>query len=424
LATILHFDCFSGAAGDMILGALIDAGLPFDDLRLALGSLAVDRDVIWTERVTRAGLAATKFHVHGQHPPLDQAHDHERNSAHTDHGAGSGSRASAAETVHHHSHRTLPDIERLVDGSSLSDGGKQRAKRLFGRLAEAEAAVHNAPIDRVHLHEVGELDSIIDIVGTVYALEALGIERVTASPMNVGSGSIVSAHGVYPVPGPATAYLLKQVPIYAGAQQVELVTPTGALLVSDYAESFGAVPPMRLRRVGYGAGSRDFAGFPNVLRVFIGDAEAAGALQTVVVIETEIDDMNPQIFGLLLDQLMTAGALDVFYTPIQMKKNRPGTLLTIIAAPEARERLVSIVFRESTTIGVRYSEMTRECLDREKVEVTTPFGPVTIKVARRHGEVLNASPEFEDCARLAAEHDRPLKEVHAAAVKAFLDRRL
>lgn len=407
----------------MILGALIDAGLPLDDLRRALGSLTIEREAIWTERVTRAGLSATKLHVRGEQPPLDRAHDHERTSAHVQNRPATGARSSGAGTAHCHAHRTLSEIESLVDGSALSAGGKQRAKRLFGRLAGAEAAVHNEAVDRVHLHEVGALDSIIDIVGTVYALEALGVERVTASPLNVGGGSIVSAHGVYPVPGPATAFLLKDAPIYAGAQQVELVTPTGALLVSDYAESFGGVPAMRLRRVGYGAGARDFAESPNVLRVLIGDAEAVSALQTVVVIETEIDDMNPQIFGLVLDHLMTAGALDVFYTPIQMKKNRPGTLLTIIALPEARERLTSIVFRESTTIGVRYTEVTRECLDRENVEVQTPFGPVTIKVARRHGEVLNASPEFEDCARVAAEHNRPVKEVHAAAIKAFLDRR-
>jgi pyridinium-3,5-bisthiocarboxylic acid mononucleotide nickel chelatase len=424
LTTILHFDCFSGASGDMILGALIDAGLPLDDLRRALGSLAIDREIIWTERVTRAGLSATKFHVRGEQPPRDRAHDHERTtSAHTPHRHSTGSRSSETETAHHHAHRTLSDVETLIDGSALSSDGKQRAKGLCRRLAEAEAAVHNAPVDRVHLHEVGALDSIIDIVGTVYALEALGVERVTASPLNVGSGSIVSAHGIYPVPGPATAYLLKDAPIYAGPEQVELVTPTGALLVSGYADRFGGIPAMRLRRVGYGAGSRDFAQSPNVLRVLIGDADAASALQTVVVIETEIDDMNPQIFGLVLDQLMTAGALDVFYTPIQMKKNRPGTLLTIIAQPDARERLTSIVFRESTTIGIRYTEMTRECLDREKVEVSTPFGPVTIKVARRNGTVLNASPEFEDCVRVAAEHNRPVKEVHAAAIKAFLDRR-
>ena len=408
----------------MILGALIDAGLPLDDLRRALGSLAIDREAIWTERVIRAGLSATKFHVRGEQPPPDRAHDHERSgSAQTPHRHPGGSRPSEAETAHHHAHRTLSDVETLIDGSAISPGGKQRAKTLCRRLAEAEAAVHNAPVDRVHLHEVGALDSIIDIVGTVYGLEALGVERVTASPLNVGSGSIVSAHGIYPVPGPATAYLLKDVPIHGGSEQVELVTPTGALLVSGYAERFGGIPAMRLRRVGYGAGSRDFAQSPNVLRVLIGDADAASARQTVVVIETEIDDMNPQIFGLVLDQLMTAGALDVFYTPIQMKKNRPGTLLTIIAQPDARERLMSIVFRESTTIGIRYTEMTRECLDREKVEVLTPFGPVTVKVARRNGEVLNASPEFEDCARVAAEHNRPVKEVHAAAIKAFLDQR-
>jgi pyridinium-3,5-bisthiocarboxylic acid mononucleotide nickel chelatase len=429
--TILHFDCFSGAAGDMILGALLDAGLPLEDLRRALGSLAIDRDAVWTERVTRAGIAATKFHVRGERPPVDRAHDHEHpGSVHVEHrhtSASSPTHEAVAtqtlESAHHHAHRTLEEIERLIDGSALSRDGKGRAKALFRRLAEAEATIHNTSIDRVHLHEVGALDSIIDIVGTVYALDALGIRRVTASPLNVGGGSVSSAHGLYPVPAPATTHLLKNAPIYSGPQQVELTTPTGALLVSDFAESYGAIPAMRLQRVGYGAGSRDFAHSPNVLRVLIGEADNAAPSQTVVVIETEIDDMNPQIFGLLIDQLMAAGALDVFYTPIQMKKNRPGTLLSMISLPEGRERLTSIVFRESTTIGVRYIEMKRECLDRETTTVETPFGPITMKIARRNGEILNASPEFEDCARVAAERGRPVKDVQAAALKAFLDRR-
>jgi pyridinium-3,5-bisthiocarboxylic acid mononucleotide nickel chelatase len=277
-------------------------------------------------------------------------------------------------------------------------------------------------VETVHLHEVGALDSIIDIVGAVYAMEAIGATRVVASPLNVGSGTVRSAHGLYPVPAPATAMLLRGAPIYSGPQQAELVTPTGALLVTGYAQEFGGPPAMRLDTVGYGAGSRDFPDTPNVLRVMVGEAASDAPTHAVIVIEAEIDDMNPQIFGVLMDQLLAAGALDVFYTAIQMKKNRPGTLLTIVAPPEARQRLTAIVFRESTTIGVRFREMTRECLDRESVTVTTPLGPVRFKVARRNGELLNAAAELNDCALIAAETGRPLKEVQAAAIKAFLDR--
>jgi uncharacterized protein (TIGR00299 family) protein len=240
--------------------------------------------------------------------------------------------------------------------------------------------------------------------------------------LNVGSGTIRSAHGLYPVPAPATALLLRGAPVYAGSQAAELVTPTGALLITGYAESYGPVPPMRLRAVGYGAGSRDFPDTPNVLRVLLGTADGSAVAASVVVIEAEIDDMNPQIFGVLMDRLLEEGALDVFYTPIQMKKNRPGTLLSIVAAPETRERLTATVFRETTTIGVRYAEMRRECLDRETVSVDTPYGPVAVKIARRNGQLLNASPEFEDCARIAAARGAPVKDVHAAAIKAFLDR--
>jgi uncharacterized protein (TIGR00299 family) protein len=403
--TLLYFDCFSGAAGDMILGALLDAGLPLDDLRRALGSLALDRETVWTERVTRAGVSATKLRVRGERPSPDHAHDHEHE--------------------HHHSHgehRTLAEIVHLIDGAALSTPAKQRAQALFAQLADAEAAIHGTPADKVHLHEVGALDSIIDIVGTVYALEALGVDRVVASPLNVGSGSIRSAHGLYPVPAPATTRLLQGAPIYSGPQHGELVTPTGALLITGYADSFGPLPPMRLEHVGYGAGSRDPADTPNVLRVLIGESDESRSAHRVVVIEAEIDDMNPQIFGTLMSRLLADGALDVYYTSIQMKKNRPGTLLSIIAPPVARERLTTIVFRETTTIGVRHREMNRECLERESVAVETPFGPVRVKIARRDGELMNASPEFEDCARVAAVHDRPVKDVQAAAVKAFLDR--
>ena len=386
----------------MILGALLDAGLLLDDLRGALGTLAVDRESVWTERVTRAGITATKFQVRGETHATTHGHDH----AH-----------------HHHSHRTLSEISKLIDGSALSAAGKERSKDLFAKIGEAEAAIHGTSMEKVHLHEVGALDSIIDIVGTVYALETLGVERIVSSPLNVGSGTVRTEHGLYPVPAPATARLLRGAPMYAGPQVAELVTPTGALLVTSYAESFGPVPAMRLSTIGYGAGSRDLPDTPNVLRVLLGEVDSTAPSHAVTVIEADIDDMNPQIFGALMDRLLAEGALDVYYTSIQMKKNRPGTLLTIVAAPELRERLTSTVFRETTTIGVRYREMTRECLDREKVTVETPLGPVRFKIARRNGEMLNASPEFDDCARIATATGTPLKDVQALANKAFLDQR-
>ena len=380
----------------MILGALIDAGLPLDDLRRALGTLAVDRETIWTEKVRRAGITATKFQVRGE-------------TGSDDHG-------------HHHPHRHLSAINKMIDSSCLSGSGKERAKCLFQKLGDAEAAIHGTSPDKVHLHEVGALDSIIDIVGTVYALETLNVDRIVSSPLNVGGGMVQSAHGLYPVPAPATTRLLQGAPVYSGQQQAELLTPTGALLVTSYADSYGPIPAMRLGKIGYGAGSRDFPETPNVLRVLIGEADSTAPSHSVVVIEADIDDMNPQIFGVLMDRLLAEGALDVFYTPIQMKKNRPGTLLSIVATPDARERLTSIVFRETTTIGVRYREMTRECLDRETVSVETPLGAVRFKIARRDGEVLNASPEFEDCARIADATGTPLKDVQAAAMKSYLER--
>jgi uncharacterized protein (DUF111 family) len=352
---ILYFDCFSGASGDMILGALIDAGVSLASLRSALGSLAIEADVVWTDRVTRAGVSATKFCVRGEAGP-DHAHDHRDGDDH-DHGhsydhhhphhdppelLGEGRPMDpprlmhSHETRHHHHgpHRTVAEIHRLIDGSALSGTGKDRARGLFTRLGAAEAAVHGIPFDRVHLHEVGALDSIIDIVGAVHAMEQIGADRVIASPLNVGSGTIRSAHGLYPVPAPATARLLEGAPVYSGHQAVELVTPTGALLITEYAESFGTVPPMRLEKVGYGAGARDLPDSPNVLRVLIGRDDQASS-QSVVVIEAEIDDMNPQIFGVLMDRLLADGALDVYYTAIQMNKNRPRTLLSVVAAGDA-----------------------------------------------------------------------------------------
>ena len=412
---ILYFDCFSGASGDMLLGALIDAGVSIDDVRGALGPLAVAPGEVWTERVQRAGIAATKFQVRGEAAAQGEAGG--QGHAHP-HAPGYRPDAPAAVAA---SPRTLAEIAWLIDRSAMSAAGKDRAKGLFRRLGEVEARIHDTTLDAVHLHEVGALDSIVDIVGAVFAIESLGVDRIVASPLNVGGGTVRTAHGLYPVPAPATLKLLEHAPIYGGRQKHELVTPTGALLVTGYADEYGPLPAMRVERVGYGAGARDLPDTPNVLRAVIGEAGPATPVEPVVVVEAEIDDMNPQIFGAVMEQLLAAGALDVYYTAIQMKKNRPGTLLTIVAGPDDRERLMSIVFRETTTIGVRYREMARERLEREHVPVDTPYGTIRIKVARRNGVVVNAAPEFDDCVQRASRQGVPVKDVQAAAAKAFLD---
>ena len=435
--TILYFDCFAGAAGDMILGALVDAGLPFDELKRALGSLAVDGWDVSVDRVIKTGVTATKFRVIEPGAVafgVDVASGFSRTGTHTHAGAASHTHAHS----HSHGHHTLEEIEAAVRRSALSDAGKGRAIAMFRRLAEAEAAIHGLPIDQVHLHEVGALDSIIDIVGAVFAIEWFKADRVVVSPLNVGGGMVRSAHGVFPVPAPATVALLKDAPVYSSGIQAELLTPTGALILTEYAASFGPVPAMRVTSVGYGAGDRDLPETPNVVRVLVGEATGGdqpsglSALDppkgvsphamSVVVLECEIDDMNPQIFGHLMDRLYAAGALEVFYSAVQMKKNRPGTLMTIVARPGDRETLSEIVFRESTTIGVRYHEMSRDCLEREMVSVATAVGPVRFKVARRHGQIVNAQPEFEDLAKLAAERSIPIKEIQALAQKAWLER--
>jgi pyridinium-3,5-bisthiocarboxylic acid mononucleotide nickel chelatase len=417
VSRVLYFDGFSGISGDMVLGAFLDAGLPLDDLRSALGSLAVSGYSISTEKVLRAGIGATAFRVHEEESPTSaQApghpgahhhdHPHPHSHQHTDGGRG-------------HAHRTLSEINRLIDGSALSPDGRQRAAALFQRLADVEARIHQMPVEQVHLHEVGELDSIIDIVGAVFAMEWAGVDRVVCSPLNVGGGMVQSAHGLFPVPAPATLALLGDAPIYSSAVQKELVTPTGALIATAYADSFGPVPAMSIERIGYGAGARDNPGTPNVLRVMIGRASARPPVERVTVIECEIDDMNPQLFGVAMERLYAAGALEVFYVPVQMKKNRPGTLLTVIAAPELRAALCDVMFRETTTIGLRHHEVERECLRREIIAVDTPLGPVRFKLAWRDGRVVNATPEFEDCAALSRAHNVSVKDVQALAHQAY-----
>ena len=423
MSRLLYFDCFSGISGDMVLGALIDAGLPLEDLKRALGSLAVSGFDISTRRVLRAGLSATQFIVHEHGTPQaprtqHDHHNHGRSHSHDhDHAA---SQSDDREGVH--PHRTLSEIFALIDRSGLSAAARDRAKALFRRLGEAEASIHQVPVGEVHLHEVGALDSIIDIVGAVFALEWFGLDRIVSSPLNVGGGMVESAHGLFPVPAPATVKLLGEAPIYGGTAQKELVTPTGALIVSSYASAFGAIPAMTLDAVGYGAGERDFAATPNVLRVLIGRAcgnDVRPPTERVTVIECEIDDMNPQLFGVAMDRLYEAGALEVFYVPVQMKKNRPGTLLTVVTAPERRSRLVDIIFKETTTIGLRHHDVDRECLQRELITVETPAGAVRVKIAWRDGRVVNAVPEFEDCARLATATNLSVKEVQALAMKAY-----
>jgi uncharacterized protein (TIGR00299 family) protein len=423
MARVMYFDCFSGAAGDMIVGALVDAGLPLGELRQALGDLGVGYQVQAT-RVMRAGISATHIDVRAEggghhHHPSHHAHDHP-------HGHGRGHDHS-----HDHGadeHRSLDEIVHLINHSSLSKAGKARAAAIFRRIAEAEAAIHQTPIERVHLHEVGAPDSIIDIVGAVFALEWFGIEEIQASPLNVGGGSVQIAHGTYPVPAPATLRLLDGAPIYSTGVHGELVTPTGAAIITTYARSFGPMPAMAVGKIGYGAGTKDREGVPNVLRVTIGErteiagpVPAGGGSESILRIECEIDDMNPQLFEPLGDRLVSAGALDIYLTPVVMKKGRPGTLVTVLAPIDHRDRLCDILFRETTTIGVRFDVVERQKLDRRWVEVAVPGGSVRVKVAGRGQEILNALPEFDDCLRVAQATGQPVKAVHAAALKAWLD---
>ena len=424
MARVMYFDCFAGAAGDMVLGALLDAGLPIEALTQALGSLGVGHQLKAT-RVVRAGITAT-------HVDLVAAagHDDGYRDQHHDHGSGKnpehhhGHHHGGHDQLHSHEHRSLAEISHLIGHSALSAAGKARAIELFRRIGEAEAAIHNMSIDDVHLHEVGAVDSIVDIVGAVFALEWFGIDDIVASPLNVGGGMVEMAHGVFPVPAPATLRLLAGAPVYSSGIEAELLTPTGALIVSSYARAYGPMPAMTVERIGYGAGTRDLGKVPNVLRVVIGERTSASAappdVETIVQLECEIDDMSPQLFGPVSDRLFAAGALDVFLTAAQMKKGRPGTLLTVLAPPDKREALCDLVFRETTTLGVRFQEMWRETLDRKWVDVAVTGGTVRVKVATRRGEIVNAAPEFEDCVRVATATGRPVKVVQAEALRAWI----
>jgi pyridinium-3,5-bisthiocarboxylic acid mononucleotide nickel chelatase len=396
----LYLDCFAGVSGDMFIGALIDCGLDFKHLQSELKRLEVGGYELNLTRVDRSGISASKFDVHLS----DEHHHHHHNH-------------------HHIDHRSLSEIKRLITTSSLSDRIKDRAETLFQRIGEAEAKIHNIPIESVHFHEVGAIDSIVDIVGACVGLDALKIERVISSPLHVGSGTFKCAHGTYPVPGPATAQLLQGVPIYSKEIEGELVTPTGAAIISTFASSYGPIPMMQIERIGYGAGTRTYPKFPNVLRAIIGQLQedADQTPTTVAVIEANIDDLNAQIFGHLMEKALAEGALDIFYTPVQMKKNRPGVLVTVLCKPEDRDRMIDIVFKETTTLGVRYRSEQREILQREHVTVETKYGPINIKISRaRDGSVVNYAPEFDDCRAAADLHKVAIRDVQTVALTAYL----
>jgi hypothetical protein len=403
VSRLVYFDCASGASGDMLLGALVDLGLPLDVLRHELAKVALGGYRLEARPVDRSGLRATKVDV------VIDGDDHHDHHDHHHHGH------------HHHHHRGLREILDLLGRSALDASVKERAAALFRRLAEAEAAVHGTSPDEVHFHEVGAVDSIVDTVGGLVGLAWLRADRFVASPLNVGSGTVTMSHGTFPVPPPATARLVYGVPVY-GAGEGELLTPTGALLVTAHAQSYGPLPPIRVDGVGHGAGSRDTPGRPNVLRLIVGEDAAETGAGRVLVLETEIDDMPQQLYGPLMDRLLGAGALDVYYTAIQMKKGRPGMLVTVLCDPARREALEEVLFSETTTLGIRRQEWDRTALERDRVVIDTPHGPVAIKVGRRGGRVYNAQPEFEDCRRAAEAQGVPVKEVWAAAMAAYRER--
>ncbi len=406
MSRVVYFDCASGASGDMILGALVDLGLPLEALREELAKLPLTGYRLEARHVDRSGLQATKVDVivAEDHRAVEDFHGHH----HHHHGHGGAP-----------VHRGLREILALLEASSLSIDVRERSAAYFRRLAEAEGGVHGVRPEDVHFHEVGAVDSIVDVVGGVAGLAWLRADRFVASPLNVGTGTVTMSHGTFPVPPPATAALVEGAMIYASGEG-ERLTPTGALLVTGHATAYGPLPLMKVEATGYGAGSRDTPGSPNVLRLLVGDeGPGAGETDRVLVLETEIDDMSPQLLAPLLERLLAAGALDAYYTPIQMKKGRPGTLVTVLGMPSGREALEEMLFRETTTLGVRRQEWDRTVLARESLLVDTSYGGIHVKVGRRGGVVYNVQPEFEDCQRSAEARGVPVKEVWAAALAAY-----
>jgi pyridinium-3,5-bisthiocarboxylic acid mononucleotide nickel chelatase len=380
----------------MTLGALVDAGADARALTERLTLLGVDGYEIGFEKVDRSGISATRALV----------------------------RLTREETQHRH----LSHIEKIIGGSRLNDSVKERALKIFRRLGEAEARVHDVPVERIHFHEVGAVDAIVDVVGACICFELLGVERFAASALHVGSGTVEMAHGRFPVPPPAVAELLRGVPVYSTDIVGELVTPTGAAIVATVCEAFGPLPRMRVEATGYGAGGREYKNFPNVLRVLVGEAEKAVETpagvspqgdEELLIIETNVDDVSPQVLGHLLERALGGGALDCWFTHVQMKKNRPGVLVSILCRPADGEAMHELLFAETPTLGVRSYAVRRRALEREFVTVETEFGRIAVKVARRGGRVVGATPEYEDCHAAALAHDVPLRVVQEAALGAF-----
>lgn len=381
---IVYLDCVSGVSGDMLVGALLDLGAPLSRVKKALAALPLRGYRVRSARVTRGGLAATRFIV---------------------------------EAGHEHAHRGRAEIERILDRARIPAAVRERARGVVRRLVAAEARVHRIPEARVHLHEVGAVDAIVDIVAASACLEILGAPRLECSPLPLGGGSVRAEHGTLPVPVPATLELLRGVPVRPGPVEAELVTPTGAALVTAFAARFGAPPAMTIEKVGHGAGAREIPGHPNLLRAWWGFPAHDPARAEIRILEATLDDLNPQVYGYVMERLFEGGALDVHFTPAQMKKNRPGTLITVLARPPAAAALEQVLFEETSTLGVRSWTATRRELERRSETVSTPFGKIPVKIATGGGErALHAAPEYEACARAARRHGVPLKEVQQAAL--------
>ena len=455
---IAYLDCFSGISGDMFLGALLDAGVPAELLETTVRALGVGAR-LEISRVNRSGISATKVDVysHGEKDlPREEfektresgargeqaAHRHNHEHEH-EHGHESESQKLPAGACpepaggvpapqghkHEHSHghgqgRGLKEIREIIGAAKeITEGAKRTAMAIFENLGAAEAKIHHLPVERVHFHEVGAVDAMVDIVCAAVGAEALQIGEWIFSPLNVGGGTVVCAHGTFPIPAPATLELLKEAPVYSSGPQKELVTPTGAAIAKTLATRFAAFPSMMVRATGYGAGSRDFAGYPNVLRLTVGESGAeahAPREEAIAVLEASIDDLNPQLFGYVMDRALAEGALDAFGTPLQMKKNRPGMLLTVLAKPSDAERLAKLIFAETSTLGVRMRQEQRRALGRRWVSVHTRWGEVRMKVASLNGSISNYAPEYEDCRKIAGEHHLPLKSVMQEAIRVYL----
>jgi uncharacterized protein (TIGR00299 family) protein len=450
---IAYLECFSGMSGDMFLGALVDAGVSPKTLEETVAALNVGARLEFS-RVVRSGISATKVDVwvdeekdkpreeswerQGQHSHEHSGHEHTQDHHEHEHDGHTHSHAGETWTepalnmakgvsAPHGGSRGLTEIRQIISAAGISENAKKTAIAIFEALGAAEAKVHNTAIESVHFHEVGAVDAMVDIVCAAVGAEALGADEIICSPLNVGGGTVKCAHGTFPVPAPATVELLKDAPVYSSGLQAELVTPTGAAIVKTLASRFAAFPEMRIEKSGYGAGSRDFPGHPNVVRITIGEAAsnslaAKTALETITVLEANLDDLNPQVFGYVMDRLFEERALDAFAMPVQMKKNRPGTLLTVLCKPEDAGKLTQIIFTETTTLGVRRRDEMRQTLARRWEKVDTAWGEVRIKIASMNGTVTNYAPEYEDCRRIAAEHHVPLKQVIQEAARAYSNR--